>query len=154
MAKLQKANCHKESLWEVFIPGTSFHMDLGFIRGSANLEEVVKDGATPTKTIVKSCDGYEAYLLIIDAATRYIWIFKRKTPANSNHRTIFCTNMVRHTEELSPPPVADYSTNHNLLRRSVKNGATTAQHLKRTSISKTQDLKCHATQHSQNQQRR
>jgi hypothetical protein len=28
--------------------------------------------------------------------------------------------MVRHTEELSPPPVADYSTNHNLLRQSFE----------------------------------
>jgi hypothetical protein len=54
MAKLRKANRHKESLREVFIPGTSFHMDLGFIRGPSNLEEVVKNGATPAKTIVKS----------------------------------------------------------------------------------------------------
>jgi hypothetical protein len=78
MAKLQKANRNKESLREVFIPGTSLHMDLGFICGPSNLEEVVKNGATPTKTIVKSHDGYEAYLLIIHAATQYIWIFLLK----------------------------------------------------------------------------
>ena len=77
-AKLRKADRNKNSLREVFIPGTSFHMDLGFIRGPSNLEEVVKNGATPTKTIVKSRDGYEAYLLIIDAATRYIWVFLLK----------------------------------------------------------------------------
>jgi hypothetical protein len=53
-------------------------MDLGFIRGPSNLEEVLKHGATPTKTIVKSRDGYEAYLLIFDAATRYIWVFLLK----------------------------------------------------------------------------
>jgi hypothetical protein len=78
MAKLRKSNRHKESLREVFIPGTSFHMDLGFIRGPSNLEEVVKNGATPNKTIIKSRDGYEAYLLIVDAATRYIWVFLLK----------------------------------------------------------------------------
>jgi hypothetical protein len=63
-AKLRKANRHKESLREVFIPGTSFHMDLGFIRGPSNLEDVVKNGATPNKTIIKSRDGYEAYSLL------------------------------------------------------------------------------------------
>ena len=78
MAKLRKSNRHKESLREVFIPGTSFHMDLGFIRGPSNLEEVVQHGATPQKTITKSRAGYEAYLLIIDAATRYIWVFLLK----------------------------------------------------------------------------
>jgi hypothetical protein len=78
MAKLRKADKNKNSLREVFIPGTSFHMDLGFIRGPSNLEDVVKNGATPNKTIVKSRDGYEAYLLIIDAATRYIWVFLLK----------------------------------------------------------------------------
>jgi hypothetical protein len=78
MAKLRKSNRHKESLREVFTPGTSFHMDLGFIRGPSNLEDVVKNGATPSKTIVKSRDGYEAYLLIVDAATRYIWVFLLK----------------------------------------------------------------------------
>jgi histone deacetylase 1/2 len=77
-AKLRKSNRNKNSLREVFIPGTSFHMDLGFIRGPSNLEEVVKNGATPTKTIIKSRDGYEAYLLIVDAATRYIWVFLLK----------------------------------------------------------------------------
>jgi hypothetical protein len=78
MAKLRKANRHKESLREVFIPGTSFHMDLGFIPGPSNLEDVIKNGATPQKTLMKSRAGYEAYLLILDAATRYIWIFLLK----------------------------------------------------------------------------
>jgi hypothetical protein len=79
MAKLRKADRNKTSLREVFIPGTSFHMDLGFIRGPSNLEDVVKNGATPTKTIIKSRDGYEAYLLIVDAASRYIWVFLLKS---------------------------------------------------------------------------
>jgi hypothetical protein len=78
MAKLRKSNRNKESTREAFLPGTSFHMDLGFIRGPANLEDVVQNGATPGKTIIKSRDGYEAYLLIIDAATRFIWVFLLK----------------------------------------------------------------------------
>jgi hypothetical protein len=78
MAKLRKANCTRTSLREVFIPGTSFHMDLGFIQGPSNLEEVINSGATPQKTLTKSQAGYEAYLLIIDAATRYIWVFLLK----------------------------------------------------------------------------
>jgi hypothetical protein len=78
MAKLRKTNRNKESTREVFLPGTSFHMDLGFIRGPSNLEEVVQKGATPGKTIIKSRDGYEAYLLIVDAATRFIWTFLLK----------------------------------------------------------------------------
>jgi hypothetical protein len=78
MAKLRKSNRNKASTREAFLPGTSFHMDLGFIRGPSNLEDVVKNGATPTKTIVKSRDGYEAYLLIVDAATRFIWTFLLK----------------------------------------------------------------------------
>ena len=51
-----------------------FHMDLGYICGLDNLPEVViGDPAGPLLT--KSIDGHVAYLLVIDAATRYIWNF-------------------------------------------------------------------------------
>ena len=50
--------------------GERFHMDFGFVSGK-------KDGH-----IVRSHDGYKAYLLIVDAKTRYMWIFlsKNKVP--------------------------------------------------------------------------
>ena len=50
--------------------GERFHMDYGFVSGK-------KDG-----TIIRSHDGYKAYLLIVDSKTRYMWIFlsKNKVP--------------------------------------------------------------------------
>ena len=50
------------------LPGQNFHMDFGFVRGSEFKQ--VKDGITIT-----SIDGYNCYLIIIDRATRYTWIF-------------------------------------------------------------------------------
>ena len=64
---------------ECFIPGTAYHMDLGFI----NWTQPQKRGDNTTKQQQnKSYDGYIAYLLIIDAASRYTWIFllKNKQP--------------------------------------------------------------------------
>jgi hypothetical protein len=82
-AKMSKSHHGgKHSTREAFLPGTAFHMDLGFLRGPDNLQEVLNSGATPTKTIQKSHDGYNCYLLIVDAASRYLWSFllKNKDP--------------------------------------------------------------------------
>lgn len=46
-AKLRKNHGGKKSTKEAFIPGTAFDMNLGFIRGPKNLQEVLQDGATP-----------------------------------------------------------------------------------------------------------
>ena len=78
-AKLQKTWNHKPTTGKVFIPGSKFHMDLGYVSGPANLPEVVKYGKKPSKTTKPSIDGFEMYLLIIDAASRYIWVFPLKT---------------------------------------------------------------------------
>jgi hypothetical protein len=48
-------------------------MDFGFVRGS-DWKKKDSDGKTVT-----SIDGNRAYLLVIDRATRYIWIFVTKT---------------------------------------------------------------------------
>ena len=48
--------------------GQQFHMDFGFVSG--------KD---QNNQIIRSHDGYNSYLLIIDAKTRYIWTFLSKT---------------------------------------------------------------------------
>ena len=57
-------------------PGQGLHMDYGFVRGKKWKSED-KDGK-----IITSLDGYRSYLLIVDHATRYKWVFltKRKTP--------------------------------------------------------------------------
>jgi hypothetical protein len=78
MAKLQKSSGNKESTREVFLPGTAFHMDLGFIRGPKTV--MANNGTTTTtKTAQLSHDGYSAYLIIVDAATRYVFCFPLKT---------------------------------------------------------------------------
>jgi hypothetical protein len=78
-AKMRKSHDGKQSTREAFVPGTSFHMDLGFIRGPKNLQEVLlHNGATPKETIIKSHNRFSSYLLIIDAASRYIWTFLLK----------------------------------------------------------------------------
>jgi len=61
---------------ERLAPGTHFHMDMGFVRGS-KYRTKDEDGQ-----MVTSLDGYNSYLLIIDRATRYMWVFlsKYKTP--------------------------------------------------------------------------
>ena len=58
------------------LPGQGLHMDYGFVRGK-NFKTTDKDGK-----LVTSLDGYRSYLLVVDHATRYKWIFltKRKTP--------------------------------------------------------------------------
>jgi hypothetical protein len=81
VAKLQKSSGNKESTRDAFLPGTAFHMDLGFIWGPKTI--VDNKGTTKTakvQTAQLSHDGYSAYLIIIDAApTRYIFCFPLKT---------------------------------------------------------------------------
>ena len=55
------------------IPGQYFHMDFGFVRGS---KYTIKQETGHTIT---SKDGYNSYLVIVDRATRYTWIFLTKT---------------------------------------------------------------------------
>lgn len=83
IAKLTKNSGNTMSTRDAFLPGTAFHMDLGFIRGP----KLIKDSngnrkTTKTQTAQLSHDGYSAYLLIVDAATRYIFCFplKSKSP--------------------------------------------------------------------------
>jgi hypothetical protein len=52
-------------------PGTRFHVDFGFMRASSGTYAARKNVAR----VVTSVDGYNAYLLIADAHSRYTWIF-------------------------------------------------------------------------------
>lgn len=58
------------------LPGQRFSMDFGFMRASAS------DYTTPnleTDRMVESFDGYVAYLIIVDEASKFVWIFLRKS---------------------------------------------------------------------------
>ena len=50
-------------------------MDIGFFRGPRNLQEVYDRTADPQPKLIESRQGYVCYLLIVDRATRYIWVF-------------------------------------------------------------------------------
>ena len=54
-------------------PGQHFHMDFGFVRGS---KYSIKQENNPTIT---SKDGYNSYLIVVDRASRYTWIFLTKS---------------------------------------------------------------------------
>lgn len=74
-ARIRKkaAGCNPE---HAPLPGQRFGMDFGFIRASAS------DYSSPDATkdwVVESFDGYVAYLIIVDDATKYVWIFLRKS---------------------------------------------------------------------------
>ncbi len=56
--------------------GRRFYMDFGFMRASSS------DYSKPDKSIdrvVDSWDGYSSYLLIVDEASRYMWVSLTKT---------------------------------------------------------------------------
>ena len=76
---MQKHKGNTQATRDNFIPGTAYHMDLGFIRGPSNLDKENNPDSATKITAQQSHDGYTAYLLIIDAATRYIFCFLLKT---------------------------------------------------------------------------
>ena len=58
---------------ELIRPGQHLHMDFGFVRGS-DWHSKNEDG-----TLITSIDGQRSYLIIVDRATRYKWIFHTAT---------------------------------------------------------------------------
>ena len=53
------------------LPGSRFHLDFGFMRASSDSFH-----KTPgASRVVDSYDGYNSYLLITDAKTRFTWVF-------------------------------------------------------------------------------
>ena len=55
------------------IPGQVFHMDLSFVSGPSNLEDMITNNAPPEKTLQTSRDSYIGFLTIIDVASRLLW---------------------------------------------------------------------------------
>ena len=58
---------------ELIRPGQHLHMDFGFVRGSS-WSSKDKDG-----NLITSIDGQRSYLIIVDRATRYKWVFNTTT---------------------------------------------------------------------------
>ena len=56
--------------------GQEFYMDLGFMRSST---ADYKRPNKKTDRVVTSYDGYSSYLLIVDGASRRIWVFLTQT---------------------------------------------------------------------------
>jgi hypothetical protein len=75
IAKLAKKSGNPTSERKAFIPGTAFHMDLGFIPK----DDMGISRPSKTQTAQQSHDGYSAYLIIVDAATRYVFCFPLKS---------------------------------------------------------------------------
>ena len=71
--KVTSAPKHKQTNITTTQRGQLFHMDFGFGRGSAYKEKNNKG------KIVTSRDSYNSYLIIVDAYTRYTWIFLSAT---------------------------------------------------------------------------
>ena len=81
-------NCggHQKSQ-NTFIPGQVFHMDLSFVSGLSNLEDMITSNTPPKETVQRSCNGYICFLTIVDVATRNLWTHyvKSKDPPLKYH---------------------------------------------------------------------
>ena len=60
-------------------PGQHYHMDFGFVKGRNESYNITNNNTVKKKgKIVKSINGYQCYLIIINRVTRYTWIFLSK----------------------------------------------------------------------------
>lgn len=75
IAKLKRAPKGHNVTTSQLVPGQMFQMDIGFFRGPRNLQEVYDRCAEPQPKLVESRQGFVCCLLIVDRATRYIWVF-------------------------------------------------------------------------------
>ena len=74
-AQVQKKATGKSAACTTDI-GRQFYMDFGFMRASSS------NYSRPNKTtdwMIDSWDGYSLYLLVVDEASRYIWVFLTKS---------------------------------------------------------------------------
>jgi hypothetical protein len=74
-ARVQKQAAGKSAKRTMDI-GRRFYMDVGFMRALSS------DYSRPNKKhdrVIDSWDGYSSYLLVVDEASRYIWVFLTKS---------------------------------------------------------------------------
>ena len=55
-AKMMKRSGKRKSE-DAFIPGQVFHMDLSFVNGPSNLEDMITSNAPPKEIVKHSCEG-------------------------------------------------------------------------------------------------
>ena len=80
IVKLRKAPRGKTSDdSDTLVKGQVFQMDIGFIRGPMNLEEVLARTEDLATKVIASRQGYVCYLLIVGRKTRYMWPFPLKS---------------------------------------------------------------------------
>jgi hypothetical protein len=60
---------------EQLLPGQTFQADMGFVRGT-KYHHKDEDGQ-----IITSMDGFNSYLIVVDRATRFTWIFLSRNKA-------------------------------------------------------------------------
>ena len=71
------------------LPFSCFHINFGLMRATdTNFGNNTPQNKTPTQQVITSIHGYVAYLIIVDAKTRYTWIFSQ--------------NLNIHLQKLSP----------------------------------------------------
>ena len=102
-------------------PGQFFHMDFGFVRGT-NFTIKQEDGPTIT-----SKDGYNLYLIIVDHATRYTWIFLTKTkqpPVSIARRVLQKFNPKIHIALLELTLVENWETAQNSVKWCMMKAST------------------------------
>jgi len=71
-AKIKRAPMGTTADTDPIQPGTRFHLDFGFIRASSEDYGVTKQKG---KRVVTSFDGFNTFLLIVCAKTRFTWVF-------------------------------------------------------------------------------
>ena len=68
-AKMIKQSGHQKQQ-DACIPGQVFHMDLSYVSGLSNIDDIISHNAPPEPTIKRSREGYIGFLTITDVATR------------------------------------------------------------------------------------
>ena len=97
---MMKRSGNKSKDKDVFIPGQAYHMDLAFVSGPSNLEEVSTSTDKPKLTVKQSRDGYIGFLTIIDVASRQLWthLIKNKDPPTNYINRFLSRHGIRNTD--------------------------------------------------------
>jgi hypothetical protein len=131
MAKQRKSDRGPPISSENYKPGTTYHMDLGFIRGPDNLPDMVTTGATKGKHITQGRRGETCYLLIIDAASRQLWSFplKNKNPPTTLIDSFLKKNGIgRKRAMITTSPDGMLARSNRFQQTCESNGYTTDTH--------------------------
>ena len=85
---------------DTFIPGQVYHIDLSFVGGPSNLEDVSAGVDRPNLTMKQGCDWYIGFLTIINVATQQLWIhlIKNKDPPTLYIDTFLKRHGIRQTD--------------------------------------------------------